>query len=475
MTKSNRLLADIKGKNRHSATLALSVTLYCLGSTSTVQAGAHASIPGPFTTSAEANQQCITCHETRADDLRKSIHWNWERERVVNGQTTRSQKATDLTRFALAAAANREACRRCHISTLPGGQQPVSQDPPTDINCLICHDTTGTYQPEVQETELEKIVRAVGKPSARNCRSCHDQQCGLTPDTDKTITADVHLQRHGFTCQRCHPGNGHHEFKRTLAKTTGPTKTEGCASCHTQAPHLLARLNQHATLIGCQSCHIPEYGNNSPAVISWNRLLSDSKETTYQAGSKRLFDQGFILGQHVTPLYFWDNGSERAYTRGEKIQPEQTTLLQGPGPRTPASKIMPFTVQYGTQLYDSKYRYLISPKLSQAEAPFLNTEKRTLSIKEGMDAIRLPYSGQYGFTTTAGYRRLNHGVVAADKALDCMNCHGAGSMFNWQNLGYEKDPWASDSKQLKAPAIHENIPTIELPPIQESVLPVSPY
>lgn len=473
MTKSKRLLVDIKGKNWPSATLALSIGLYCLWATSTVQAGggAHASIPGPFTTSAEANQQCITCHETQANDLRKSIHWSWERERVIGDQATRSQKGTDLTRFGLEAAANPTACRRCHISILPQ-EQPVSQAPLTGINCLICHDTTGTYQPEVQGTELEKIVRTVGEPSARNCQSCHDQQCGLTPDPDKIITADVHLQRHGFTCQRCHPGNGHHEFKRTLAKTTGLAKTEGCASCHTQAPHLLARLNQHATLIGCQSCHIPEYGNNSPAVISWNWLLSDSQETIYQEGNILLTDQGFTLGQNVTPLYFWDNGAEKVYTRGERIQPEQTTLLQGPGPRTPASKIMPFTVQYGIQLYDSKYRYLISPKLSQAEAPFLNTGKRNLSIKEGMAAIRLPYSGQYGFTTTASFRRLNHGVVQADEALGCMDCHGASSMFNWQNLGYEKDPWASDSKQLKAPAVSKDIPTIELPPIQESVLPL---
>jgi hypothetical protein len=365
-------------------------------------------------------------------------------------------------------------CRRCHINSLPL-QQPMSQARLTAINCLICHDTTGTWQPEVQGTELEKIVRTVGRPTARNCQTCHDRQCGLTPDTGKIITADIHLQRHQFTCQRCHPGNGHHEFKRTLTNTTGHIKAGGCSACHTQAPHLLSRLNQHTTLIGCQSCHIPEYGNNSPAVISWNWLLSDSRETLYQKGDKFFFDRGFILGQNITPLYLWDNGAEKVYTRGKKIQPEQTTLLQGPGPRTPVSKIMPFSVQYGIQLYDARYRYLLSPKLSMTEAPFLQTGQRVLAIKEGMDAIQLPYSGQYSVTTTVGYRRINHGVVQSDKALDCMNCHGATSMFNWQNLGYEQDPWISDAKQLKTPPANDNIPTIELPPIQESVLPVIPY
>jgi hypothetical protein len=460
------LSIDIKDKHGVIATLIVFMALCGSGSPGIAQAGAHVSLPGPFTTLAEANLQCVSCHKTQADDIRKGVHWSWDRERVTGNQTIRSQKATDLTRFGLAAAVNPAGCRRCHISSTP-----LSGDESTGVNCLVCHDTTGFYLPDIQGEALAIIVRAAGMPTARNCQTCHDRQCGLAPDSDKATTVDVHITQHGFTCQSCHPGNGHHNLTRTMANTTGGITTKGCVSCHSQTPHTLARLNQHATLIACQSCHIPAWANNSPAVISWNWLLSNSQETSYQAGNTLLTDQGFLVSQDITPLFFWDNGADEIYTRGERIQPEQTTRLQAPAPRTPASKIMPFSVHYGTQFYDSKYRYLISPKLSLTKAPFLQTPERTTSISEGMKAIRLPYSGQYGITTTVSYRRINHGVAETDKALDCMNCHGSSSIFNWQNLGYEKDPWASQAKQ-PAPVMQKEISTIELPPIQESVLPI---
>ena len=470
MMKSKRLSIGTKDNHGAVATLITLLSLCASGSTPVAQAGPHSSLPGPFTTLAEANRQCVACHKTQAGDIRKGVHWNWERKRVTGKQTTLSQKSTDLTRFGLAADVNPAACRRCHIST-----HPLTTNESTDINCLVCHDTTGAYQPDLQGEVLAKIVRATGMPTAQNCQTCHDRQCGLAPNNDRAITVDVHITQHGFSCQRCHPGNGHHNFSRKMINPSGGDTTEGCASCHTLSPHKLSRLNQHATLIACQSCHIPSWGNNAPAVISWNWLLSDSRETSYQTGKKLFTDQGFLSSQDITPLFFWDNGTDVVYTRGERIQPEQTARLQAPGPRTPASKIMPFSVHYGTQFYDAKYRYLISPKLSLAKAPFFRSSERTVSISEGMDAIRLPYSGQYAITTTVSYRRINHGVVETDKALGCMDCHGESSIFNWQNLGYEQDPWTSQAQQRKTPVVQKEIQTIALPPIQETVLPLAPY
>ncbi len=450
--------------------------LSCLKLSSTALATqAHNDIHGPFSTSTEVNKQCVVCHEAQAEDVRKSIHWSWERNRVLNNKTILSKKMADLSRFGIAAAVNPKACRRCHISILSSGTQAEANGVSTDIDCLVCHDTTGTYQINGhRDADLEHIARNVGTPSPRNCRLCHDRQCGLAPQTALQPTKDIHVQKYGFTCQQCHPGGSHHTFNRTAISGTAAMKDQGCASCHTQSPHALSRLNHHAVLIACQSCHIPEYGNNGPVIVSWNWLLSgNTTPPTYRQRNTLLTDRGLFLGQEIVPHYYWDNGTDMVYTRGTKIHPEQTTLLQGPGPRTPASKIMPFTIQYGTQLYDTKYRYLISPKLPRDTAPFFNGTDWEQVITKGMNDIRLPFSGQYGFTTTVSLQRLNHGVVAKDQALDCMDCHGSKTRFNWRQLGYERDPWTGEQENV-SPPVKEIMPTDGLPPIRETILPVRP-
>lgn len=450
------------------------VCLCWLAGTSTAeQLEPHLQMNGPFASPVEVNEQCMGCHEKETEDLRKSVHWTWERERVIGNTKEISAKEMNLSRFGISAAANPAICRRCHISLQsetglpePGGS--------TAINCLVCHDTTGMYRLDISPSDLESIARKVGIPSTQNCRSCHDRQCGLTPEVTSTPAKDVHIQDLGFSCQHCHPSGHSHSMQRQPVSNTNGEMIRGCGACHTQTPHTLARLNQHAALIACQSCHIPSYGSNNAAVFSWNWLLANSMDRTFQENNLLFSRQGFTLGRNITPVYLWDDGSDVLYTRGTKIQPEKTTLLQSPGPRSPASKITPFTAQYATQLYDTKYRFLISPKLAESKAPFFNGTDWDAVIMAGMDKVRLPYSGQYGFTTTLSLYRLNHGVVPAAEALDCMDCHGKTTRFDWQRLGYSQDPWDSGSSRMNPPKSNEEMPTIDLPPIRESILPVTP-
>ncbi len=474
MMKSNRLYNYIQLKTGQVPLVQLVFVLCLLHAPSTVGAtNPHLSITGPIATPTEANATCIGCHEVQAKDLRNSVHWKWERQGVENDKTGNIKKALNLSRFGIAAAVNPETCRRCHISVQSEDMLLQPSETPT-INCLICHDTTGTYRLNNDPSELEHIIRTVGRPSQQNCISCHQRQCGLAPDQVLPTTRDIHLDKYGFSCQRCHPSSGHHDFKRKITNDANRSGGQGCTTCHSLSPHALSRLNQHATLIACQSCHIPAYGTNAPAVVNWNWLLESSTPATYQQDHLLFSAQGFVLGKNISPQYFWDNGSNIVYTRGTKIEPEQTTTLQRPGLRSPSSKIMPFSAQYGTQLYDAKYRYLISPKLVQEKAPlFAGTDWNDVS-SQGMKKIRLPYSGQYGFTTTVSFYRLNHGVVAAEKALDCMDCHGTVSRFDWQQLGYEQDPWLSESAHFGTPKPQRELPTIGLPPIRESVLPSIP-
>ena len=90
----------------------------------------------------------------------------------------------------------------------------------------------------------------------------------------------------------------------------------------------------------------------------------------------------------------------------------------------------------------------------------------------GMLAIRLPYSGESATAVTVALRRVNHGVKPTTQALDCMNCHGFPAGFDWRKLGYQQDPWTNSADNIQpAPAIPAP-PSIDLPPVKESVLPV---
>ena len=436
-------------------------------------AEAHREIQGPFSSLAEVNMACMKCHRQQVEDIKKSVHWTWQRKRTINGKTVLSTMDSDLSRFAIVAKNNQKVCYRCHIGTFPG--RPFlfnSNNQP--VNCLSCHDTTGLYSPAVDPSTLEQIARRAGRSSVRNCLNCHDQQCGLVPSTGESVTSDVHMQRYGFTCLQCHPDNGHHDPARTTATASDRDGATGCTGCHDQSPHTLARLNRHALLIDCRSCHIPIYGDVQPVIISWNWLLTDSQYRLYRQDNSALADNGFLMGTDIRPVYGWDDGSDRLYQRGDRARPGKSTMLQGPGPRSPASRIMPFSLQYGVQLQDKRFHYLLSPLLVRQETPFLKNSELERAVSGGMQAFRLPYSGEATTAVTVALRRLNHGVKPASQSLACLDCHGSAAGFGWHALGYQQDPWTNGRNNIQPPPPAPAPPTISLPPVEESVLPVAP-
>ncbi|HHD57074.1 MAG TPA: hypothetical protein ENK89_05290 [Desulfobulbaceae bacterium] len=206
--------------------------------------------------------------------------------------------------------------------------------------------------------------------------------------------------------------------------------------------------------------------------MSWNWLLADNEYRLYRQESTVLAAGGFLMSTKIRPVYAWDDGSVRMYMRGDRAKPNMTTLLQGPGPRSPASKIMPFSVSYGVQLQDRKFHYLLSPQLKRQKAPFIQNSKREEAVSMGMRAIRLPYSGESATATTVALHQINHGVKPATQALDCLNCHGPSAGFDWRKPGYQQDPWTNSPDNIQpSPAVPAS-PSIGLPPVKESVLPV---
>ena len=67
-----------------------------------------------------------------------------------------------------------------------------------------------------------------------------------------------------------------------------------------------------------------------------------------------------------------------------------------------------------------------------------------------MEAVKLSYSGEYGFVETEMYVRVNHMVAPAKWALRCANCHQKKGRFDWEQLGYTNLVNSYPTEQRKA-------------------------
>ncbi len=472
---------------RQAAAMLLALFLVAASSAIAATPAEHATLQGPFASVRAVTAACLQCHPEAGAAILSSVHWRWQRQRTINGRPAISAKLEGLTNFGIVARSNPGRCLGCHVSISPTPEAIAGKDP-TDIDCLVCHDTSGTYRRGRKATpaELLRMARSAGRPGPANCTTCHSPSCGLGDGLQRVdFASDIHLSPRGagMSCQDCHPSDGRHRMARRISRVRDGRPTFGCAACHTDSPHRQERLNQHAELIACQSCHIPDYGRTTPVLVAWNWLLAGKTAGIFRSVPGRrpplLTGNGFLLGSDVEPVYRWDDGSDQVYQRGDRITPARATVLQGPGPRKPESRIRPFTVQYGTQLYDARYRYLISPQLTAAGSTLFPGTDWEAIARTGMNSFRLPYSGSHDFTVTVTYRRLDHGTVPAAQALDCMDCHGASTRLDWQALGYEQDPWTDEPAQqapltLTPDAGPATIPGKGLPPIRETILPVKP-
>jgi hypothetical protein len=152
----------------------------------------------------------------------------------------------------------------------------------------------------------------------------------------------------------------------------------------------------------------------------------------------------FTWGKNIIPTYAWYNGSAGAYLPGDKIDPAKVTKLSYPnGTREDSNaKIYPFKIHTGKQIFDTKNNYMITPKLF-GEDGYWKTFDWDKAARLGMQSSGLEYSGEYGFTETIMSWRINHMVAPKEEALSCLDCHGDHGRFDWQSLGYKKDPMKS--------------------------------
>ena len=432
-----------------------------------------------FNSGPEVTKACLGCHTEAAGQLHRTKHWKWE---YLNPETKqRLGKKTIVNNFCISVASNEAACNSCHIGY---GWKDASFDFTSEenVDCLVCHDTTGNYRKPaglagnvvtkdmefppgsgkvLKAIDLPKIAQKVGKSSRDTCGAFHFFGGGgdgvKHGDLDSSMAApdkdlDVHMDASGldFTCAACHKASSHDVAGSRYAPTAKDTKgahirgaidesnPATCVSCHGNGPHKKeARLNQHASKVACQTCHIPSFARGGIATkMYWDwstagQRDANGKHIERKDAKGRLTYESrkgdFVLAENVKPEYVWFNGQVNYTLITDKIDASSEVIrinTLGGSANDGKSLIWPVKKFGGKQPFDVINKTLITPHTAgNDDTGYWKNLEWNKAIQVGMKTSGTPYSGKYDFIKTEMSWPITHMVAPKEKALGCVECH----------------------------------------------------
>ena len=373
---------------------------------------------------------------------------------------------------------NEARCTSCHAGY---GWKDNNFDfsDPTKVDCLVCHEQTGTYkkfpagagnpvsEPKVFKgnkktyypPEWNKVAQSVSRPSRKNCGTCHFFGGGgdgvKHGDLDSSLfkpskALDVHMGLDGqnFDCVRCHSTTLYNiagrvyttpafEHRKSLIEDDLASKIT-CESCHSSAPHKSNnKANDHTDKVACQSCHIPEFARVNPTKMWWDWSTAGKKKNGKPYAEKGPFGKAvyvtkkgdFVWEKNVVPEYYWFNGSMNHLTVKDTIDPSKPVAMNWPvgGPEDENSRIFPFKVHRGKQPYDKINKNLtilhLFPKGKKDKDAYWKGYDWNRAIASGQKYAGLPCSGEYDFVETKYVFPTTHMVAPKDNVVACGECH----------------------------------------------------
>ncbi len=415
-----------------------------------------------FASAHDVTAACLSCHTERDKEIMATSHWKWEREEEIEGRgVVALGKKNILNNFCIGIAGSEKTCTRCHIG-YGWADKDFDFSDPLNIDCLVCHDNSGTYEKDKgaagypkASVDLNYVAQSVGSPTRENCGVCHYWGGGGNNvkhgDLDKALKdvpyhVDVHMTTEGedMDCIECHVTDKHQMAGKLYALSSENHNRATCEQCHTARPHKDQILDDHNIRVACQTCHIPIYAkvNGTKMIWDWStagRLDDHGKplhENDADGNHNYLSIKGnFVYDDHVVPEYYWFNGIANHHLLEDKIDtvPVQMNTLYGSyndkganQKSTEPAKIWPVKVHRGKQLYDTEHMTLIQPKLwaaTEGQGAYWKDFDWDKAAQVGMEYVEQEYSGSYDFVETEMYWPLNHMVSPAEQSLTCKDCH----------------------------------------------------
>ena len=449
--------------------------------TSTADHSKFEILQGDFATGPEVTAACLTCHTEAAKQVMGTVHWTWEYTDPQTGEAL--GKKNVINNFCTSPLSNEPRCTSCHVGY---GWEDDSFDfsKEENVDCLVCHDTTGTYKKlptgaghpvygDAKEfppgsgkiwepVDLSFVAQNVGATSRATCGACHFDGGGGNGvkhgDLDQSLISpdhnlDVHMDAEGlnFTCSTCHapqahafPGSRYQVEAKDpdgLAVASKGDNALTCEDCHGLEPHpegneLSAELDRHVDKIACQTCHIPTFARGGYPTKTWwdwstaGKMNAEGKPYTEEDENGwhiYISKKGdFIWEENVQPEYAWFNGD----IDYQNLKPfdEDATLVQinqiHGSPDDPNSRIWPFKIMRGKQPYDTvNHTFVIPHVYGNDDTSYWKNFDWQKAITAGMEYSGNEYSGEYGFIETEMYWPISHMVAPAEDALHCDACH----------------------------------------------------
>lgn len=432
-------------------------------------------------------ETCLLCHRTGglagqdvAGQIMHSSHWTWTHTNQPAGQAAQVMgKRNIINNYCIATASNEPRCTSCHIGT---GWRDNTFDfsNPKNIDCLVCHDTTGTYtktptgagMPD-PSLNLTNIAVLAGKTSRATCGACHFYGGGGDAvkhgDLDSSMTnptreLDVHMGVDGanMSCVDCHKSM---EANATAHDLVGSRYSKPnpdnwlCEDCHSPTPHWNTDdgiyYNAHTGRIACQTCHVPRFARGGKATkMTWDWSTAGIKGTNgavqqiKDAEGNVIYDTmkgTFTWAKDVVPEYVWFNGSVVWTELDDKVDPTRMlTLNQLLGNKNQGrARIIPVKRFTAVQPYDAVSNSLVIPHLFALNANDTNAYWKgynwTNAIHAGMAAVGKTFSGQLGWASSEMFWVQNHMVAPKEQALTCLDCHSPTGRIPFAALGYESN------------------------------------
>lgn len=436
-------------------------------------------LKGPFEDATQVTATCLKCHTEAAKQVHSSIHWHYQFDQPETGQ--RLGKRNIVNNLCFGIGGNYQRCNSCHVG-YGWDDQDFDFTAETRVDCLVCHDTTGTYEKFptaaghppytdrmfqgelIEAPDLAEVAQNVGPSSRETCGSCHFEGGGGDAvkhgDLDSSLDAppyslDVHMSPDGadFSCSTCHTFSGHIQQGSRYQLTSpdldqpvaaNPHNKPACEACHGSDPHDSSshdKLNQHGDFIACQTCHIPKVARGgNPTKILWDwstagRLDADGKPIIKKEDGQVIYHGrkgSFAWRGNYAPEYHWFDGNMHYTLLDDEIDPKQTVKINDPqgDHQTPGAKIWPFTSLKGRQPYDKEHNKLLSADLFGDEpSAYWQNYNWQKSLQAGMrEAQKLgqterDFSGEYGFVDSVMHWPVTHMVAPAEESLACQSCH----------------------------------------------------
>jgi octaheme c-type cytochrome (tetrathionate reductase family) len=443
-----------------------------------------------FTANAYAGTtSCLGCHAEEGQDVVESGHFRWR------GATAQIEDAVGevhgkrdlLNNFCIGVPSNEGRCTQCHIG-YGYADDLFDFDDPANVDCLVCHDQTGTYkkapkaagQPD-PSVDLDLVAQSValndGRPTRAACLACHARAGGgdnvkhgdLSSDLVATTRAfDVHMGTDGgdMLCVDCHAPNESGAFNHGIGGMSLHSVDQGemkqCGDCH----GLVGVIHQGTSVrritgsgrhdrLACQVCHIPAIARAVATKVAW--YWSDAGQDVDPipidpVTGRALYDKkkgSFEWQYDVRPELRYSNDVWQRkivnHSDGFRSVPVPLATPRGDA-LDPDAMIYPFKEMVGDQPVDVQQPRILVPHLfgtRNGNNPYWGLFDWHLALTDGAAYTGQPYSGEFGFARTTMLLSVNHEVPPATQALgmggDCSDCHGS-DRFDWRALGWTGDP-----------------------------------